>query len=49
LSGRRLEYARRLEGAMADAVAEAYADGQRDPEFVRLRMQEARDRFERCA
>ena len=49
LSGRRQEYARRLEWAMADAVAEAYADGRRDPEFVRLRMQEARERFERSA
>ena len=49
LSGRRQEYARRLEKAMADAVAEAYADGRRDPEFVRLRMQEAREQFERLA
>jgi hypothetical protein len=49
LSGRRQEYARRLEKAMADAVAEAYADGRRDSEFVRLRMQEARERFERSA
>ena len=49
LSGRRQEYARRLEMAMANAVAEAYADGRRDPEFVRLRMQEARDRFERAS
>jgi hypothetical protein len=49
LSGRRQEYARRLERAMADAVAEAYADGRRDPEFVRSRMQEAREQFERVA
>jgi hypothetical protein len=49
LSGRRREYARRLEMAMADAVAEAYADGRREPEFVKARMQEARERFERCA
>ena len=49
LSGRRREYARRLEMAMADAAAEAYADGRREPEFVKARMQEARERFERCA
>lgn len=36
--------AQRIERAMADAVEEAYADGRREPEFVRARMKEAGDR-----
>lgn len=36
--------AKAIERAMSDAVAEAYADGKRDPEFVKARMEEARAR-----
>jgi hypothetical protein len=36
--------AKAIEKAMSDAVAEAYADGKRAPEFVRARMREARAR-----
>lgn len=31
-----------IRSAMSDAVAECYADGRREPEFVRARMMEAR-------
>lgn len=41
----RREEALALRSAMSDAVAEAYADGRREPEYVRRRMAEARDRF----
>lgn len=30
--------------AMSDAVAECYADGRKEPEFVKMRMGEARER-----
>lgn len=33
-----------VQGAMSDAVMGAYAEGQTDPQFVRTRMQEARER-----
>lgn len=33
-----------VERAMADAVEDAYADGRTDPEFVKARMTEARER-----
>jgi len=39
--------AKAIEQAMSDAVADAYASGNRDPEFVRARMQEARARVMR--
>lgn len=34
--------ARAVEQAMSDAVAECYADGERDPEIIKARMAEAR-------
>lgn len=37
-----LPAAREIEGAMSDAVADAYAEGRTDTEFVRARMAEAR-------
>jgi hypothetical protein len=40
--------ARAIEQAMTDAVAEAYADGRREPEFVKARMGEARARVMKC-
>lgn len=36
--------AKAMERAMAEAVEDAYANGQRSPEFVKARMNEARDR-----
>ncbi len=36
-----------IERAMSDAVAEAYADGNRNTEFVKARMNEARERVMR--
>jgi hypothetical protein len=33
-----------IQAAMSDAVEDCYADGKRDPAFVRARMQEARGR-----
>jgi hypothetical protein len=36
--------ARAIQGAMTDAVMEAYADNKRDPVFVKQRMKEARER-----
>jgi hypothetical protein len=33
-----------MQQAMSNAVADAYAEGRRDPTFVRLRMDEARQR-----
>lgn len=33
-----------IQGAMSDAVSEAYADGLTDPAFVSQRMKEARER-----
>jgi hypothetical protein len=36
------ERARAVERAMSDAVAECYADGERDPEIIKARMAEAR-------
>jgi hypothetical protein len=36
--------AAQIERAMSDAVADAYADGRKDPVFVRARMAEARAR-----
>jgi hypothetical protein len=38
-----------IEAAMSNAVAEAYADGKKDPEFVTQRMKEARERFLKSA
>jgi hypothetical protein len=38
-----------LRGAMSDAVADAYANGNKEPEFVKARMREARDKFLRTA
>jgi hypothetical protein len=40
--GGREELAKAIENAMAAAVAECYADGQRDPEIVKERMARAR-------
>lgn len=34
-----------LERTISDAVMDAYADGREDPEFVRARMMEAKDKF----
>lgn len=39
--------ARTIERAMSDAVAEAYADGKREPGFVKARMDAARRRVMR--
>lgn len=39
--------AKRIERAMSDAVEDAYAEGRREPEFVRARMEEARVREKR--
>jgi hypothetical protein len=39
--------AKAIERAMSDAVAEAYADGNRDSSFVKARMDEARARVMR--
>ena len=36
--------ARAIQGAMSDAVMEAYGDNKRDPVFVKARMMEARER-----
>lgn len=36
--------ARMIQQAMSDAVADAYAEGRKDPVFVRQRMKEARGR-----
>lgn len=36
--------AKQVQRAMSDAVEDAYADGRRDPRFVRARMREARQR-----
>jgi hypothetical protein len=36
-----------VERAMADAVEDAFAQGRREPEFLRARMQEAREREHR--
>ena len=44
-SPRRAQEAIALRGAMSDAVAEAYADGRTEPEYVKMRMSEARERF----
>lgn len=33
-----------IRGVMSAAVSEAYADGRTDPEFVKVRMREAKDR-----
>jgi hypothetical protein len=43
--------ARAIEKAMSDAVAECYADGERDPEIIKSRMAEARRiaAFQECA
>jgi hypothetical protein len=38
--------ARAIERAMSDAVAECYADGERDPEVIKERMAEARRAME---
>jgi len=43
------DHAKALQGAMSDAVADAYADGRQEPEFVKARMREARDKFLRSA
>ena len=43
-SPHRYEQAKVVERAMSDAVAEAYADGRTEPEFVSKRMSEARER-----
>lgn len=37
-----------IERTMADAVEDAYADGRREPDFVRQRMGEARAKTERA-
>lgn len=37
-----VERARAIEKAMSDAVAECYADGERDPGIIKARMAEAR-------
>jgi hypothetical protein len=42
LSEASIPLAKAIERAMSDAVAEAYADGKRDPGFVKARMEEAR-------
>ncbi len=39
--------AKAIERAMSDAVEDAYADGNRNPEFVKARMNEARARVMR--
>ncbi len=39
--------AKAIERAMSDAAAEAYADGNRNPEFIKQRMNEARARVMR--
>lgn len=44
LSEASIPLAKAMERAMSDAVAEAYADGKRDPGFVKARMAEARAR-----
>ena len=40
-----LPLAKAIERAMSDAVAECYADGMTDPEYVKTRMNEARERL----
>ncbi len=45
LSEANIPLASAIERAMSDAVAEAYADGKREPGFVRKRMDEARTRI----
>jgi hypothetical protein len=47
LSEANIPLAKAIEQAMSDAVAEAYADGKRDPGFVKARMEEARSRVMR--
>ncbi len=44
MSEANIPLAKAIERAMSDAVAEAYADGNRNPEFVKARMEEARAR-----
>lgn len=48
-SPRRRELGNAVRTAMSDAVMEAYADGRRDPTFVKDRMMEARERVLRSA
>ena len=45
LSNRNIERASAMERAMADAVADAYAEGRTDPAFVKGRIQEVRRQF----
>lgn len=40
--------ATQIQKAMSDAVEEAYADNRREPEFVKTRIQEARQRTQRA-
>lgn len=47
MSAASIPLARAMELAMSGAVEEAYANGNRDPEFVKARMQEARARVMR--
>ena len=49
LSSRLAAEAKAIQGVMSDAVAEAYADGRKEPEFVKKRMMEARERFLKSA
>jgi hypothetical protein len=39
--------AKAVQGAMSEAVLDAYASGRREPEFVKARMLDARDRVKR--
>ncbi len=45
--GGNIPLAKAIERAMSDAAAEAYADGNRNPAFIKQRMQEARERVMR--
>jgi hypothetical protein len=49
LSRRHREEARALQSVMSDAVADAYADGRKDPVFVKARMMEAREKILKTA
>lgn len=49
ISGQKNELAARIEKAMSDAVMEAYHDGKTDPEFIKKRMMEAREKVKNAS
>lgn len=49
ITGKRSAFGIAMQGAMSDAVLEAYADGREEPEFVKDRMMAAKDKFIRQA